>query len=735
METIFLVIFILLFMFFQTYAASSNDTMIIASSNITCIQKERQTLLLIRQGITDQSNRLSTWTGLECCEWQGVVCDEKTGQVVELGLSGNGITSTIPVWLSNLTGLMHLYLNNNNFHGRIPDSIGTLSSLSSMDLSYNQLSGPIPSSFGGLSTLKVLSLSYNQLSGSIPKTIGLLTKLERLSLWNNQLSGNIPTSLGHLANLRFLYLRSNRLSGVVSEIHFTKLKNLTWLSLSENSLIRLNVSPYWIPPFQLTSFYASSCNIGPRFPSWFQTQTNLRYLYLRNSSIKDTIPEWFENISSHLWWLDLFDNQICGNLPRIHINNTVLIKLIIAQSKPGLEIFNLGKNSFSGSVPSHLCKLLSIRILDLSNNNLSGFLPKCLGNLIQLLVMDLTNNTIMGYVPNSLGSLSYFQSLHLNNNKFEGNLPVALQNLTSLVTFDLGNNLLTGNIPSWIGKRLSKLRILNLQSNKFMGEIPRELCQINDLQHLNLANNSLTGNIPHCFCYLTGMMRSEFNFTYDNYGYTENIEGYIKGIELKYTKTIKFFVSLDLSSNKINGEIPDVLMNLISLTNLNLSRNLLSGHIPERIGNLKALESLDLSTNKLSGRIPPSLASLNYLSYVNLSFNKLFGPIPVGNQFNTFNDPTMYEGNNGLCGKPLPRNCKGSNTHVGDGKSKDSSHGLSWFYTGMVSGFVIGFMGLIGSLHFIRIWRITYFETIENVCSWLTVLILVTHARLKRKSF
>nr|XP_043618421.1 receptor-like protein EIX1 [Erigeron canadensis] len=507
-----------------------------ASLNVTCNQRERQSLLVFRQGLTDKSNRLSTWIGVECCEWQGVGCDMRNGNVVKLDLRsplsfndddtlntsnwlrsmvspsllnlkhlsyldlsmnnfsgqnipeffgsfkyleylnlsnsgfsgvvpphlgnlsrlqyldlnlvdrynmfslpydvplmvkddlrwvsllsslkhldlsgitignhidwfnpinmlpslftlnlarcdinipsikfinftslnsldlyGNNITSMIPVWLSNLTGLMHLTLKENNFHGRIPVSIGTLSSLSSIDLSLNHLSGPIPPSLGGLSSLRELYLEENQLSGSIPESIGqltrlqvlwltgnqlnesipesigLLTRLERLSLADNQLSGSIPesiglltrlqvlglsfnqlsgsipTSLGQLSTLRNLILRGNQLSGVVSEIYFTKLNNLNGLSLSDNPFT-LNVSPHWIPPFQLKYFSASSCNIGPQFPSLIQTSTHLEWLILSNSSIRDSIPEWFENISSHLQILDLSHNQIGGKLPRI----------------------------------------------------------------------------------------------------------------------------------------------------------------------------------------------------------------------------------------------------------------------------------------------------------------------------------------------------------------------------------------------------------------------------------
>nr|XP_043633234.1 probable LRR receptor-like serine/threonine-protein kinase At1g12460 [Erigeron canadensis] len=372
-----------------------------------------------------------------------------------------------------------------------------------------------------MSMLEELQLSANHLSGGLPKSIGLLTRLHELSLYINQLSGRIPTSLGELSSLFKLDVSYNSLDGVLSEIHFMKLNNLVVLDLSEN-LIMFNVSPHWIPLFQLNYFRACSCNVGPQFPNWLQTSTYIIDIHFSNSGIRDSIPQWFENITFHLGFLDLSENKIGGNLPRMR--------------NPG-------------------------------------------------------------------------------------------------------------DIPSWIGKKLSKLRILNLQSNNFMGKIPPELCQNNALQHLNLANNNISGMIPHCIYNLTGMIVTSVDFQYYASPYEENIESYIK-----------------------------------ALNNLNLSRNLLSGQIPTRIGNLNKLESLDFSMNLLSGGIPPSLATLNFLSYLNLSFNNLSGQIPFGNQLQTLGDPlAIYGGNNELCGPILVRSCNKKNlsdTHVSD---KDGNNEIQDF--------------------------------------------------------
>ncbi|TKY47889.1 Phytosulfokine receptor 1 [Spatholobus suberectus] len=50
---------------------------------------------------------------------------------------------------------------------------------------------------------------------------------------------------------------------------------------------------------------------------------------------------------------------------------------------------------------------------------------------------------------------------------------------------------------------------------------------------------------------------------------------------------------------------------------------------------MKNLESLDLSSNKLNGEIPVSISSLSFLSFLNLSYNDFSGQIPLGTQLQT----------------------------------------------------------------------------------------------------
>ncbi len=39
--------------------------------NTSCLETEREALLKFKQGLIDSSNRLSSWTGDNCCSWMG----------------------------------------------------------------------------------------------------------------------------------------------------------------------------------------------------------------------------------------------------------------------------------------------------------------------------------------------------------------------------------------------------------------------------------------------------------------------------------------------------------------------------------------------------------------------------------------------------------------------------------------------------------------------------------------
>ncbi|XP_052622653.1 receptor like protein 22-like [Lactuca sativa] len=180
---------------------------------------------------------------------------------------------------------------------------------------------------------------------------------------------------------------------------------------------------------------------------------------------------------------------------------------------------------------------------------------------------------------------------------------------------------------------------------------------MSNLQILDVAYNNLTGIIPHCLKELNAMVIGAEKW-YDSYGWgdsNENVIQVMKGVDLVYTRILDIVYNMDLSSNKLIGEIPVELIALSMLVGLNLSNNHLSGNIPDTIGNLTTLFSLDFSNNELTGMIPSSMAALMFLSHLNLSHNNLSGRIPTGHQLQILiGDPSIYTGNRDLSGPPLP---------------------------------------------------------------------------------
>ncbi|GMP93171.1 hypothetical protein CsSME_00043120 [Camellia sinensis var. sinensis] len=655
-------------------------------------------------------------------------------QLTELDLSWNAFACEIPNSMRNLCNLRVLDLSYNMFTGKLSTSIGSPfgrihNSLEDLSLSSNKLSGGLPNHLGEFKKIERLIISRNSFYGPPPSSLGRLSYLRELDTRDNQLNGSIPISLGQLSKLEYLDLSNNSFVGTVFELHFAKLKSLNELYLHSNSLV-LNVTSQWVPPFQLQVIRLASVKVGPQFPQWLETQKNVTMLDMSNASISVVIPDWFESIYCGIVALDLSNNQIKGKLPicqKCKYRSSAVDRWLYLSSNrfegpltplpSDVYLLDLSNNQLTGVIPVSLCKVKNIACIKFSNNQLSGRIPPCLWQLDHLFVLDLTNNSLYGEIPSSLGSLQFLNSLHLRKNRFHGKLPLSLQNLTFLFTIDLGEKVFTDNITSWIGYNLTNLRFLNLQSNNFYGDIPPQLCQLQNLQLLNLAQNNITGNIPRCFGNFTNMVAldSDPAGTEVNINYEENILDSMKGRELEYTKTLKFLVSMDLSNNGIVGEIPKELMDLSGLLNLNLSGNHLKGRIPNNIGNLTQLESLDLSRNKLSGPIPPSLSSLSYLSHLNMSFNNLSGRIPTGNQLQTLNDPSIYIGNDGLCGAPLLNSCLDNKSSDGDHKHADESKvadetDFLWFYTGIGPGFLVGFLGVccyivqIMQIHFSNIF-------------------------------
>ncbi|KAJ0742392.1 putative non-specific serine/threonine protein kinase [Helianthus annuus] len=489
--------------------------------------------------------------------------------------------------LTTLSNIQYLDLSYNGLTGSILESLRKVKMLQVLDLSVNDLMGPIPTFHGKLTELY---LRDNYLNGSIPESIGRLAGLTALFLHDNKLSGTIPVSIGQLSKLRSLDVSYNSLEGEIYESHFAHLSVLKEFNVGSNSKLTLNVSREWLPPFQLRDIDLSSCKIGNEFPRWLRNQRKLHSLVLSNTSISGPLPTWLRKMPI-IPLMDLSHNHLSG--PLTNLPNGVT-------NVDDDEDFNeralyLQNNTFNGSIPRSLCKRTDLVNLDLSNNRLTGEIPKCFKNLQNLQFLRLSSNGLSGIIPSFIGQFPILQSLNLNDNNFSGELPAELWNLSELCVLDLGDNAFCGKKPEWIGEKIKSLLVLRLHKNNFTGGIPRSPCTIINLQILDVAHNNLTGTIPHCLGELQGMRNSHaFGIGFGEHT-EEGLVQVMKGSSLEYTNIWSFVTNMDLSSNKLVGDIPVELTTLSELVGLNLANNHLSGCIPGHIGNMKALNSLDLS--------------------------------------------------------------------------------------------------------------------------------------------
>ncbi|KAH9317448.1 hypothetical protein KI387_019217, partial [Taxus chinensis] len=206
----------------------------------------------------------------------------------------------------------------------------------------------------------------------------------------------------------------------------------------------------------------------------------------------------------------------------------------------------------------------------------------------------LSTNNLTEPIPAELGSLSQLQTLYLCETHLTGPMPTSLLNCTALLHFAS----LSGMVPTDLGKLL-QLKIIELHNNRFVSAgnhnlMPflTALTNCSQLESIDVSHNLLDGPIPG------------------------EISKIVSAQEI------------EISSNRLHGEIPSVLENCLALEYLNLSNNALTGLIPNAISKLQYMEIVDLSSNFLSGAIPMSLKQLESIHYINLGFNNLTGIIP-----------------------------------------------------------------------------------------------------------
>ncbi|MBA0628667.1 hypothetical protein Godav_023350, partial [Gossypium davidsonii] len=681
-------IIILLVLIILAIADVNSSNEISSNSYSACPENEKQALLVFKEGLIDDANRLASWNPHhhpDCCTWFVVVCGNMTGHILSLNLSLPPLDDTVDID-SYLMPLALPTWESLNLRGE--DKFNEAGLLYVESLQW----------LSGLSLLKHLDLSLVDLSRAsnwLQLVNTRLPSFEELHLSNYHLQLGRPLLNVNLSTLAVLDLSYN---------FFTNQMNLGWVS-KLNSLVVLNL--------------AGSNFHGP-IPNFFRNMTSLRHLDLSYNNFKSSIPEWLYRFSS-LQVLSLSANELQGDISSAIFNISTLNEI------------DLSWNDLEGKLPRAVGNLCNLRSIVLSSVRLNQdishmfeILSGCSSHspLPQISMgsnpsmIDLSNNYFLGplfhFLCFQLNATIGTRVLSLANNLLSGEIPDCWIKWQSLQVLRLDGNRFTG-------QDLTNLIILILRSNKFGGSIPDHLCALTSLHIFDLADNNFFGSIPRCINNFTAMVRGSGSWgnaiLYAAIAgpLSESASVVMKGQLLEYDSTLNLVKVLDFSRNKFSGKIPHEVTSLQGLQSLNLSQNHLSGKIPENIGGMKSLESLDLSQNQLSGSVPESMSSMTFLSHLNLSPNNFTGRIPTSSQLQSFNE-SCYAGNH-LCGSPL-KDCKGSGNEHGvrnGGRGIGEGQEVNWFYVSMPLGFVSGFWCVLGPLVISRQWRIMYFRFLEQM--------------------
>ncbi|XP_030474422.2 receptor like protein 22-like [Syzygium oleosum] len=524
------------------------------------------------------------------------------------------MSSPLPRVLANFSSLKLLKLRLCELHGEFP--------LSFLDLRSNNFSGGIGHWFVNLAKLTYLSLGDCQLSGPITSSFENLMRLFSLDLDYNNLQGEIPNSLWELKDLESLDLSWNNLSGTV-DLH--KLKKLRRLYLSFNNISFVSKTEINTTLPKLSTLILDSCNLH-EFPKFSGYLNGLRMIRLSYNKIGGSIPMWMRNGSkdtseqvelSHNFLTGFGNNRINLPLPKLTYldNSSNRLKTELPSPTPSAVYYNISNNFLFGEIQS-ICSGRSLVTLDLSGNSLNGTIPSCVGNIDSLSILNLEKNKLESMIPHAYPKGCALKIMDLTENQLQGPVPRSLANCKKLEYLNLGYNKILDGFPLRLSE-LTELEAVILKSNKFHGPIETYGSQFNfsNLHIMDLSNNSFNGELPskllksfHAMKVIKGQDQLEYMNTDEELpmsAYTVVIPINFgmkltnKGTEREYLKVPYALMQIDLSNNKFEGHIPDLVGDLKSLILLNFSNNVLTSSIPPSFANLIKLESLDLSRNKL----------------------------------------------------------------------------------------------------------------------------------------
>ena len=516
-----------------------------------------------------------------------------------------------------------------------------LSNLEVLDLSYCDFTGSLPSELGSMTSLKELELSRaarGGLGGSLPPLDGLAA-LEVLGLSHNNFKDAIPASFligvsDKTKNMK-VSLSYNRFSGVVPH----QLDVFTSMVLElEGNLIEDLPSVFCDNTFWMEGFVAQAtfgcnailCPPGTWNKNGKESQSSLCLPCEENEVYGSTecgsltsdgdsppttsgtnapgsspSPQVMAPPKTEVEILDMLFAATNGN--DWTAGHEQWSSRAPACSREGvscdesgnIDALRLNRFGMNGQIPTEIFQLSSNRVLGFTDNTVDlRFDGIDQSTALETLLMS---NTKLKSLEGLQHAPLTLKSIHVARNALEGSFPTHLVNLQGLRKLFLNQNKLTGPIPKDIAS-MTQLKELHIWDNRLTSHLPSELGLLTGLQQFDVKSNLLSGPVPTEMGLMSEMILLDISDQRGN--------GKLSGPLYPFASN-PLLATLNVSMNAFAGTVPSDMLAAVDKTldvNIDLSKNKLSGEVPAQ---LSAFEKLNvfLTGNTISS-IPAELCSM-----------------------------------------------------------------------------------------------------------------------------